>query len=157
MTIRPQKLATARNIALTGNATGSATFDGSGNISISTNVNTATNADKLDGYHANDIIGKITAANVGGIVAAALTENGYVKFANGLLIQWGNKWHTNPFPIEFPTACLAMIAGNINRQGERVDNTFAYPIDRTKYYMSSKRSDTNAESNAGGNYVAIGI
>ena len=53
------KLATARSIALTGNATGSATFDGSGNISISTNVNTATNADKLDGYHASDLLGKI--------------------------------------------------------------------------------------------------
>lgn len=49
------KLQTARSIALTGNATGSATFDGSGNISISTNVNTATNADKLDGYHASDL------------------------------------------------------------------------------------------------------
>ena len=82
------RLATARSIALTGNATGSATFDGSGNISISTNVNTATNADKLDGYHASDIIGKITAANAGGIVAASLTENGYAKFANGLILQW---------------------------------------------------------------------
>lgn len=128
-----------------------------GGASGTWDISITGNADKLDGYHAQDILNKITAANVGGIVAAALTENGYVKFANGLLIQWGNKWHTNPFPIEFPTACLAMIAGNINRQGERVDNTFAYPIDRTKYYMSSKRSDTNAESNAGGNYVAIGI
>lgn len=49
------KLQTPRTISLTGNATGSATFDGSGNISISTNVNTATNADKLDGYHASDL------------------------------------------------------------------------------------------------------
>ena len=63
----------------------------------------------------------------------------------------------NPFPIEFPMACLAMIAGNIDRQGSRVDNTFAYPIDRTKYYMSSKSSDANAETNFGGNYVAIGV
>ena len=97
------KLATARSIALTGNATGSANFDGSGNISISTNVNTATNADKLDGYHASDLLGKITAANTGGIVAASLTENGYVKFANGLILQWGycSAQSYATFPIAF--------------------------------------------------------
>jgi len=31
-----------------------------------------------------------TAENCGGIVAASLTTNGYVKFANGLIIQWGD-------------------------------------------------------------------
>lgn len=29
------------------------------------------------------------AQNCGGIVAASLTENGYVKFANGLILEWG--------------------------------------------------------------------
>ena len=57
------KLATARSIALTGNATGSATFDGSGNISISTNVNTATNADKLDGAHLADVYRQVGGHN----------------------------------------------------------------------------------------------
>ena len=111
------RLATARSIALTGNATGSAAFDGSGNISISTNVNTATNADKLDGYHASDLLGKITAANTGGIVAASLTANGYVKFANGLILQWGTMtgpkvddwvWVTTTFPIAFASACFSV-------------------------------------------------
>ena len=60
---------------------------GTWGINISGN---ADNADKLDGYHASDIINKISAANTGGIVAASLTENGYVKFANGLILQWGN-------------------------------------------------------------------
>lgn len=111
------KLATARNIALTGNATGSATFDGSGNISISTNVNTATNADKLDGYHASDLLKKITSANTGGIVAASLTENGYAKFANGLILQWGNasgydeneKDNYSTFPIAFSSTCFVVL------------------------------------------------
>lgn len=40
------KLKTARTISLTGNATGSATFDGSANASISVNVNRASLADK---------------------------------------------------------------------------------------------------------------
>lgn len=103
------RLATARSIALTGNATGSATFDGSGNISISTNVNTASNADKLDNYHASDILNRITAANTGGIVAASLTANGYVKFANGLILQWGNAANPVTFPIAFPTTALNVV------------------------------------------------
>ncbi len=28
------------------------------------------------------------AENCGGIIAASLTTNGYVKFANGLILQW---------------------------------------------------------------------
>lgn len=74
------KLATARTISLTGNAAGSATFDGSGDVNISTTVNeskhaatattanaatnanhasnadSATNADKVDGYHENSFL-----------------------------------------------------------------------------------------------------
>ena len=41
---KAQKLATARKINITGNATGSGTFDGSGNVSINTTVNSATKA-----------------------------------------------------------------------------------------------------------------
>lgn len=47
------KLATARTISLTGNASGSASFDGSGNISINTSVSYASNADAVDGKHAS--------------------------------------------------------------------------------------------------------
>lgn len=61
---------------------------GTWGIDISGNAASATNADKVDGYHASDIINRISAANTGGIVAASLTENGYAKFANGLILQW---------------------------------------------------------------------
>lgn len=42
----------------------------------------------------------------GGIVAALLEQNGYVKFANGLILQWGRSLTTNAnanvtFPITF--------------------------------------------------------
>ena len=76
---------------------------------ISGNAASATNADEVDGYHASDIIGQITAANTGGIVAAALDTNGYVKFANGLTVQWGYLGTTHngntkvTFPISFKT------------------------------------------------------
>ena len=55
------KLATPRTISLTGNASGSATFDGSGNVSINTTVSkaaaadSATNADTVDGVHAGSM------------------------------------------------------------------------------------------------------
>lgn len=81
-------------------------------------INITGNADTVDGYHASDIISKITAANTGGIVAASLTENGYVKFANGLILQWGTLvgskvddswvWVTTTFPVAFASACFSV-------------------------------------------------
>lgn len=69
-------------------------------------ISISGNADKLDGYHASDIINRITAANTGGIVAAALDTNGYVKFANGLTVQWGylGTTHNGNMKVTFPIA-----------------------------------------------------
>lgn len=59
----------------------------------------------------------------GGIVAASLNTNGYVKFANGLILQWGigtvssRSSVTVTFPIAFGTAfCMWCCAryGNMN-------------------------------------------
>lgn len=44
----------------------------------------------------NTLVG---AENNGGIVAALLKQNGYVKFSNGLILQWGSN---NPSPITYP-------------------------------------------------------
>ncbi|SHK01252.1 pyocin knob domain-containing protein [Megasphaera elsdenii] len=43
------------------------------------------------------------AGTCGGIVAQSLTQNGYVKFANGFIIQWGNgaRNQTTNYPITF--------------------------------------------------------
>lgn len=79
--------------------------------------NITGNADTVDGYHASDIISKITAENTGGIVAAELNTNGYVKFANGFILQWGefygksagNASITIPFPITFASACYSVV------------------------------------------------
>ena len=83
---------------------------GTWGINISGNAASATNADKVDGYHASDIINRISAANTGGIVAASLTANGYAKFANGLILQWGYtnaNTHVN-FPITFTSFARIM-------------------------------------------------
>ena len=89
---------------------------GTWGINISGNADSATNADTVDGYHASDIINRISAANTGGIVAASITENGYAKFANGLILQWGNakgkedeEDNYTTFPIAFPSTCFVVL------------------------------------------------
>lgn len=37
-----------------------------------------------------------------GIVAASLTQNGWVKFNNGLILQWGKAVGTNVSVVNFP-------------------------------------------------------
>lgn len=47
------------------------------------------------------------------IVAANLAQNGYVKFSNGLILQWGvatQKDYATSFPLTFPAKCLAVVA-----------------------------------------------
>ena len=50
------------------------------------------------------------------IVAANLARNGYVKFSNGLLVQWGTKTgkeastnNTYTFPIAFTSMCYQVV------------------------------------------------
>lgn len=54
------------------------------------------------------------AGTCGGIVAQSLTQNGYVKFANGLIIQWGSYtesggWNSHNFPVAFTNNCFAVM------------------------------------------------
>ena len=87
-------LATPRKIELTGNVTGSADFDGSKDIQIATSLAdvSALAHSLLSKTTAADMRGVIeaNAQNCGGIVAESLTNPGYVKFANKLLIEWGS-------------------------------------------------------------------
>lgn len=52
----------------------------------------------------------------GGIVAANLNQNGYVKFANGLILQWGtydfkaNSYLTHRYPIPFASKVFGLWA-----------------------------------------------
>lgn len=54
-----------------------------------------------------------------GIVAALLKQNGYVKFANGLILQWGyykatSNSYTLTFPIAFSSKTCAVCVTNVN-------------------------------------------
>jgi hypothetical protein len=50
----------------------------------------------------------------GAIVASNLAQNGYVKFSNGLILQWGscNSVGTTTFPISFLNKCLNIFGVN---------------------------------------------
>lgn len=62
-------------------------------------ASSAGNADTLDGYHASSFLQD---------TSHSLASNGYQKFSNGLIIQWGSSIDPNyvTFPIAFPNACL---------------------------------------------------
>lgn len=126
-------LATPRKIELTGNVTGSADFDGSKNIQIATSLAdvSALAHSLLSKTTAADMRGVIeaNAQNCGGIVAESLTEPGYVKFANGFIIEWGvvsvdhapgtdniqtyHRWWAYPIKMSVPIGQLATdISGN---------------------------------------------
>lgn len=74
--VSASKLATARTISLTGNASGSAVFDGSGNISIDTTISQATKAVQdasgniiSDTYATKDYVDKTTKPGVADTIA----------------------------------------------------------------------------------------
>ena len=56
----------------------------------------------------------------GGIIAANLAQNGYVKFSNGLILQWGiatQNGYATAYPVTFPSRCLAVVATYVLREG----------------------------------------
>lgn len=65
-------------------------FTGSASAALATLTSFARSI--LDDTSADAVRSTINAnaSTCGGIVAQSLTQNGYVKFANGLIIQWGN-------------------------------------------------------------------
>ena len=89
----------------------------------------------------------------GGIVAANLAQNGYVKFSNGLILQWGtNQPSPITFPISFASRCLTVVpqlqasgdSGNMSKNRVCVSNLttngFALEYPQSTY-----------------NYIAIGV
>lgn len=53
-----------------------------------------------------------------GIVESDLSQNGYAKFANGLVIQWGySDGGEVTFPIQFPTKVLNVIVSPLVNNG----------------------------------------
>ena len=116
-------------------------------------ADSAGNSDTLGGQSLQWILNQINAAKTG-IVAGNLDENGWVKFANGLIVQWINI-HKPPtsvykdvsFPIAFSSRILAMSINRyqttptaneaygeipmpfaLSNQGFKIHMTYLYPV-----------------------------
>lgn len=78
-----------------------------------------------------------------GIVAASLAQNGYVKFANGLILQWGvcntEKYHA--FPITFGTVFSLVALPNYNTT--RYQNLVCTALDSYGFTVSMSWGGTS--------------
>ena len=86
-------------------------------------------ATKLDTSVFNEFKGKAATKEeleekVGGLFSTQLTENGYLKLPNGLLLQWvrinktiGSISGNYNFPITFPNKCFGVLCGNQHNSG----------------------------------------
>ena len=101
------------------------------------------------------------AGTCGGIVAQSLTQNGYVKFANGFIIQWGSYtesggWNSHNFPVAFTNNCFAVMT---NLQTP-TDNYTGGPGTSIPCVKSITRSNFICSVNGGNGwrvrYIAIG-
>lgn len=105
----------------------------------------------ISGMSAYDIAPSKTIASIipllgfGGIVAQRLEANGYVKFANGFTIQWGNATAPVKFPIAFSTACLNVVA-TIQTNGDDGN------MSKNRLYVNSIRNDGFSIQNPQGSY-----
>lgn len=102
-----------------------------------------------------------------GIVAALLEQNGYVKFANGLILQWGKHARTTDyeqitFPISFTNVNYTCISTSYDLNSN-ADVTSAYSgtYNNGKYPEEQERTVSRfyvkTGSNAGGrDWIAIG-
>lgn len=122
-------LQTSRTISLTGDVTGSASFNGTANASI-----TATVGDSSHNHNAATIAG---AFNAGGL--QSLGTSGYQRLPGGLIIQWGTYISTKDaaetfsFPVAFPTEVFVVNdnIGKSNSQATSVSFTLSqFTVDR---------------------------
>lgn len=83
--------------------TGSPTAPTQGTSDNSTKIATTAFVRNLINQFKND-------GTLGGIVGGSLSQNGWVKFSNGLILQWGRSTKTSvTFPIAFPNNCFTAI------------------------------------------------
>lgn len=102
------------------------------------------------------------AQNCGGIVAASLGANGYAKWANGLIIQWGyantvknTNYRTGTFPIAFPNAVFRCV-GILQRYDYDTGDCAVHWNDQNTTKTTVQFMMTGNTSTANPAYIAIG-
>ena len=93
-----------------------------------------------------------------GIVAALLEQNGYVKFSNGLILQWGNTGATSAhgwvnFPITFNKICFTCVPVYTD-YGASPAYTSAWALSKQNEMGFNFRTANNSVTL---NYIAIGM
>lgn len=90
----------------------------------------------------------IDGTTIGGIVAQSLGTNGYAKYANGLIIQWGiiisaakDTTSSLTFPIAFGTAYAAVFGSNSH--GSSFDYSFEWASDISTTGISYRSGGAN--------------
>ena len=136
------------NIKTTGNVTASGAMYSATPGTSDNSTRVATTA------FVQSLINSLKGSIGGAIVASNLAQNGYVKFSNGLILQWGNTrgGTTVTFPVSFTTlfslSAVQQYAGYL-AQGAAVNN-----------WSSSKFTANSSSENGHGNqyifWIAIG-
>lgn len=129
------------------------------------NADTASNAAKLGGQSLAWIVDQINTAKTG-IVAGNLAPNGWVKFANGLIVQWGmgseqlsEATQTVIFPITFSRGCFSLITGTIlSVAGIRNDSMWQVAtVERERAVLFHQHFTTDGTGKTKPTYIAIGV
>lgn len=150
-------------------------LDGNGNSTFPGHVwaqgfhghaDSASNANALGGQSLQWIIEQINIAKTG-IVAGNIAQNGWIKFANGLILQWGAGAPSNrvgkqsiSFPVSFPRSCLLAVVslcyGDANPIGH---NTIYHLISQSANGLDVYRNyfDSATVTMDTPHYIAIGI
>ena len=148
-------LPTASGSVLGGVKIGSGvSIDGSGKISVPT-VNSSSN-------------GLMTAAmlallGAGGVESASLSTNGYIKFKNGLIVNWGKNnlptaqgWYDVAFAKAFTKSIFVIIATREQGTGSENEGNILLPkrVNNSKFQLFSFGGDYSNYPNV---WIAIGI
>ncbi len=151
--------------------------DITGNLDGSKITGTLTNA-YIDATHVNNlksfINNNVTIPDKGdGITGANLNGNGYVKFGNGLIIQWATRFisdfkgegkYSATFPISFATGCYGLSASIVfNADNVDIDaNSWVQilepTITKTNFsYRLQSADNTPYNYTLGIKFIAVGI
>jgi hypothetical protein len=127
---------------------------------------TSNNSKTLEDKSLQWILDQINSAKTG-IVAANLAQNGWVKFANGLIVQWGEVRNTeyNNFPIAYTKFVHVFVVASVSRMSP-TDYSTSYGVtlagDPTLTRFFPVIGDTEQESSLPdktgvGRWMSIGV
>ena len=100
----------------------------------------------------------------GGVIALSLTQNGYIKYDNGLIIQWG--WYQESssasdyksFPIAFPNKCVSAVVSHMDRVTNQYQSKKAWiePLTNTQFLIGLANKPDGEETGIRIGMIAIG-